>query len=74
MYRILTISKPTPEFPPVTMKTLPIKSGTSFSVKVGLGGKNWERSLPILAMTSDADGACEMMTTEFDEQRNSAVV
>jgi hypothetical protein len=38
-YSILTSSLPTPAYPPVTMKTRPAWSGTSFSVKVGFGMK-----------------------------------
>lgn len=37
-----------PAFPPVTMKTLPTREGTFFSVKVGLGGRNWVRIAPML--------------------------
>ncbi len=46
-YNILTSSNPTPEYPPVTMKTLLNWSGHCFSVKTGGGGLIWLHIWPI---------------------------
>ena len=37
-----------PDAPPVTMKTLPLKFGRLFSVKVGVGGNSWDHTEPIV--------------------------
>lgn len=37
-----------PDFPPVTMKTLPTREGVFSSVKVSFGGKNWVMSPPMV--------------------------
>ena len=41
-------SKPTPEAPPVTIKTLPFWLGRLASVRVGCGGKNCENMTPMM--------------------------
>lgn len=43
-YRMDAVLKPTPDVAPVTMVTFPVKSGMSFSTKVGFGGKIWPRA------------------------------
>lgn len=47
-YKMATVCNPTPEDDPVTIATLPVRSGICFSVKRGAGGKAW--SIAIVMM------------------------
>ena len=49
-YRMDAVLKPTPDVAPVTMVTFPVKSGMSFSTKVGFGGKIWPRAGAIVCV------------------------
>lgn len=55
--KALIVSLPTPVFPPVTMMTLPERSGMSVTANLGLGGRLWSRSIQ---KCLDASGMVEL--------------
>lgn len=47
-YKMVADWKPTPEDDPVTIATLPVRSGMSFSVKLAVGGKAWSIAIGMM--------------------------